>query len=168
MTFDNLHKKINTNFLNSKKIKNHFLCRFFTTSVSKVNKQFKLEVMKNLLWLFILTGVLILPGISVVQATETEPENKQITQTVRPGFTDTNGDGICDFYDGKRPGQGFGPGNGEGMGQNSGKGLGKGLGLRDGSGNGQRRLYGSGNGRNKGNGKQLRDGSGGYCRQLTK
>jgi hypothetical protein len=41
--------------------------------------------------------------------------------------------------------------------------LGKGAGLRDGSGNGQRRLDGSGGGRNLGNGRQLRDGSGGNC-----
>lgn len=124
--------------------------------------------MKNLFWSFIVLGGFILLGTTVVQATETEPVKKQITQTVRPGFTDTNGDGICNFYDGKRPGQGLGPGNGQGVGQATGKGLGKGLGVRDGSGNGQRRLDGSGNGRNKGNGKQLRDGSGGNCKFPSK
>lgn len=108
-------------------------------------------------------GGFIFLGTSMTTAQEVEPEKKQTTQTVRPGFTDNNNDGVCDYYDGNRPGKGKGPGNGLGLGRADGKGLGKGQGLRDGSGNGQRRLDGSGGGRNQGRGQQLRDGSGAGC-----
>ncbi|MDD4226412.1 MAG: hypothetical protein PHU98_08495 [Mariniphaga sp.] len=119
--------------------------------------------MKRIFYSMMILGGLILLGTLAAEAEQTEPVKKQSTSTVRPGFTDANGDGICDFYDGKRPGKGLGPGNGQGLGRATGKGLGKGLGLRDGSGNGQRRLDGSGGGRNQGNGRGLQDGSGGNC-----
>ena len=119
--------------------------------------------MKKMIFHLIVLGGFILLGTSVAGATEVEPEKKQTEQTVRPGFVDTNGDGICDNYTGTQPGKGLGPGNGQGLGRANGKGLGKGSGLMNGSGNGQRRLDGSGGARNPGNGQQLRDGSGGNC-----
>ncbi|MGQ1889538.1 hypothetical protein ACT29H_03760 [Thermophagus sp. OGC60D27] len=48
---------------------------------------------------------------------------EQTSQTVRTGFIDNNGDGICDNYDGNRSGQGLGPGHGYGQGRINGKGL---------------------------------------------
>jgi len=119
--------------------------------------------MKKLIFPLVVLGAFILLGTNVAEAQKVDPKKVQTTQTVQPGFADTNGDGICDNYDGSQPGKGLGPGNGQGLGRDKGKGLGKGACLRDGSGNGQRRLDGSGTGRNKGNGKQLRDGSGGNC-----
>ena len=116
----------------------------------------------------IVFGVLILLGTSVAEAQKVDPKKVQTTQTVQPGFADTNGDGICDNYDGSQPGKGLGPGNGQGVGRDKGKGLGKGAGLKDGSGNGQKCLNGTGGGRNKGNGQQLRDGSGGNCATPSK
>ncbi len=91
-------------------------------------------------------------------------QKKETTQNVRSGFVDNNGDGICDNYEGTRPGKGLGPGHGNGQGRGQGKGLGR-------RGNGQGR---GGNGNyvdsNKngtcdnlenGTGRQrLRDGSG--------
>lgn len=71
-------------------------------------------------------------------------QKQESTQTIRPGYVDNNGDGICDHYDGTQAGQGLGPGNGYGKGRNNGQGLnrnfrnnfikGNGNGLRDGSG----------------------------------
>jgi hypothetical protein len=119
--------------------------------------------MKKLIFPMIVLGVLILLGTSVAEAQKVDPKKVQTTQSVQPGFTDTNGDGICDNYDGSQPGKGLGPGNGQGLGRDKGKGLGKGAGLKDGSGNGQKCLNGAGGGRNKGNGQQLRNGSGGNC-----
>jgi len=46
-------------------------------------------------------------------------------QTIRTGFLDNNGDGVCDNYDGTRAGQGLGPGHGNGQGRINGKGLGR-------------------------------------------
>ncbi len=86
---------------------------------------------------------------------QTQKQEKKATteqvqnQTARPGFVDANGDGICDNYDGKRPGKGLGPGSGNGQGRTDGKGLSRGKGKRDGQGQGQR----------------LRDGSGPRCNQ---
>ncbi len=122
--------------------------------------------MKKLIFPVIVLGALILLGTNVAEAQQVDSEKVQTTQTVRPGFTDADGDGICDNYDGSQPGKGLGPGNGQGLGRGKGKGLGKGVGLRDGSGSGQRRPDGSGAGRNKFNGRQLRDGSGGNCTPL--
>lgn len=95
-------------------------------------------------------------------AQETETEKTKVEQ-VRSGFVDNDGDGVCDHYDGKRPGKGLGPGHGLGEGRADGKRLGQGRGLRDGSGYGERRLDGSGPGR--GLRKGLRDGSGPRCRR---
>ena len=116
--------------------------------------------MKKLIWYFIIPAGLFLLATEVAQANETEQEKKQITQNVRPGFTDLNSDGICDFYDGKRPGQGLGPGNGQGAGRATGKGLCYASGVNS---NRQQNFDGNGNGRKTGNGKQLRNGSGGNC-----
>ncbi len=95
-------------------------------------------------------------------AQEAETEKTKVEQ-VRSGFVDNDGDGVCDHYDGKRPGKGHGPGHGLGEGRADGKRLGQGRGLRDGSGYGERRLDGSGPGR--GLRKGLRDGSGPRCRR---
>lgn len=83
--------------------------------------------------------------------------------TARPGFIDANKDGVCDNYDGQRPGKGLGPGNGQGEGRATGKGLGRGKGLRDGSGQGLRDGSGRRSGQGRGQGQGLRDGSGPNC-----
>jgi hypothetical protein len=124
--------------------------------------------MKKLIFPLIVLGGFLLLGTSVAEAQKVDQKVVQATQAVQPGFVDTNGDGVCDNYNGNQPGKGLGPGNGQGVGRATGKGLGKGSGLRDGSGAGQRRLDGSGAGRNKGNGQQLRDGSGGNCTPPSK
>lgn len=119
--------------------------------------------MKRVFFSMMVLGGFIFVGTFAADAAETEPEKQQIAQTVRPGYTDANDDGVCDYFDGKRPGRGSGPGNGQGIGSANGQGLGKGLGLRYGTGNGQRRPNGSGAGRNQGTGRQLRDGTGDNC-----
>src|SRR5690606_12859089 len=119
--------------------------------------------MRKLVLSLMVLGGFILLGTTIAEAQKVDQKKVQTSQTVQPGFVDTNNDGICDNYDGSQPGKGLGPGNGQGLGRDNGKGLGKGAGLSDGSGNGQRRLDGSGVGRNRGNGRQLRDGSGGNC-----
>ncbi len=111
----------------------------------------------------ILFGAFILLGTHAAEAQKVNPKKAPSTQTIRSGFTDANGDGICDRYDGTQPGKGLGPGNGQGQGCIAGKGPGKGLGLRDGSCIRQRRSDTSGTGRNRGNGRRLRDGSGVNC-----
>ncbi len=104
-------------------------------------------------------------------------EKQSTPQTSRPGFVDNNGDGVCDNYDGQRPGKGLGPGNGNGEGRGQGKGLGRGnkQGKGEGRGNGLRDGSGGGNGNfvdrnnngtcdNRENGtaqQHMRDGSGG-------
>ncbi len=127
--------------------------------------------MKKLIFPLIVFGGLFLLGTMAAEAAEAIQMSDPPAQVVGSGFTDSNGDGVCDNYDGNRPGEGKGPGNGLGLGQADGKGLGQGNGLQDGSGNGQRKLDGSGNGQrkldgsgaglNKGNGRQ--DGSAGKC-----
>jgi hypothetical protein len=119
--------------------------------------------MKRVIISMMILGGFIFLGTNMAAAMDAEPEKTPVTQNEKPGYTDTNNDGVCDYYDGSQPGKGLGPGNGQGLGRANGKGLGKGQGLKDGSGNGQRRLDGSGTGRNRGNGRQLRDGSGGNC-----
>src|SRR5690554_5577679 len=89
-------------------------------------------------------GLLTLTEVSAQKAEAQAPANDSETAapardaatTARPGFIDANKDGVCDNYDGQRPGKGLGPGNGQGEGRATGKGLrdGSGQGLRDGSG----------------------------------
>ncbi len=117
--------------------------------------------MKKLIFALLIFGGVAFLGTAAVNAQELPQGKEQAAKVVGSGFTDANGDGVCDNYNGTQPGKGKGPGNGQGLGRADGKGLGQGMGLRDGSGNGQRRLDGSGLGRNKGNGRQ--DGSGGRC-----
>jgi hypothetical protein len=100
--------------------------------------------MKKLIISLVVLGGFIFLVTANVNAQEPVKKDQPVTQNVRPGFTDNNGDGTCDFYDGTQPGQGKGPGNGKGLGRANGKGLGKGKGLRDGSGNGMRRMNGTG------------------------
>jgi len=133
--------------------KHPFLRKYFLMMVSKRVQTLKTKKMKQLIFSLIVLGGFTFLGTSFTTADEVEPEKEQVTQTAGSGFTDSNGDGICDNYDGNRPGKGLGPGNGQGKGRADGKGLGKGRGLRDGSGRGQGRGYG----------RQLRDGSGGNC-----
>jgi hypothetical protein len=83
-------------------------------------------------------------------------------QTTQPGFVDSNGDGVCDHYDGTQPGKGLGPGNGKGEGRATGQRKGKQQGLRDGSGLGERQLNGTGP--HSGQRSSLRDGSGPNCK----
>ncbi|MDG5799429.1 hypothetical protein QA597_03535 [Marinilabiliaceae bacterium ANBcel2] len=96
-----------------------------------------------------------------------ENNEKSQEREVATGFIDTTGDGVCDNYDGTRPGQGLGPGTGKGEGRATGQGAALGEGLRDGS--GQREGVGRGEGNRsgardgRGNGRQLRDGSGDNC-----
>ncbi len=59
------------------------------------------------------------------QVNSDKDQKKDTTQTVRTGFVDNNGDGVCDNYDGKRAGKGLGPGHGKGQGRGHGKGLGR-------------------------------------------
>jgi len=99
--------------------------------------------MKKLIFSLMVLGGFILLGTTIAKADETPKKSEQAVQTVRPGYVDANNDGICDNYDGTRPGKGLGPGNGQGIGRATGKGLGRGQGLRDGSGAGQGRLSGS-------------------------
>jgi hypothetical protein len=107
--------------------------------------------MKKLILTLIILGGFFFLGINVAEAQQTEQKKEQTAQTPTPaprtGFVDANGDGICDNYDGLRPGRGLGPGNGQGQGRLQGRGLGRGQGLRNGQGQGLR----------------LRDGSGGNC-----
>jgi len=124
--------------------------------------------MKKLIYSLAIAGGLILFTTDGVIAQGKVQKKAPVTQTSGSGFIDANGDGICDNYDGERPGQGKGPGNGQGLGRSTGKGLGKGQGLRDGSCTGQRLLDGTGLGRGQGNGQRLRDGSGGNCPAPTK
>jgi len=100
--------------------------------------------MKKLIISLIVLGGFIILGTANVNAQEPQKKDQPATQSVRPGYTDNNGDGVCDFYDGTQPGQGKGPGNGKGLGRANGKGLGRGMGLRNGTGNGMRRLNGTG------------------------
>lgn len=123
--------------------------------------------MKRIVFSLVFLGGLLFIGTGIAHAVESGQEPVRAAQT-SGGFVDSNGDGICDNYDGIRPGKGQGPGSGQGLGQSSGKGLGKGNGLKNGSGSGQRRLDGTGGGRNAGNGRQLRDGSGGNCAPQVK
>lgn len=92
-----------------------------------------------------------------VDAQNQDPQKKNSTEQVQTqtpgtGFVDSNGDGVCDNYDGKRPGKGLGPGNGQGKGRANGKGLGRNNGNRTRQGLGQ--------------GQRLRDGSGPRCQQV--
>jgi hypothetical protein len=119
--------------------------------------------MKKLIYSFAFAGGLFLLGTGIATAQNALQKRQSSTQTSLSGFVDVNNDGICDNYNGVRPGKGKGPGNGQGLGRTDGKGLGRGSGIKDGSGNGPRLLDGSGGGRNKGNGRQLLDGSGGNC-----
>lgn len=124
--------------------------------------------MKKLVFSLVLVAGLAFAANTSAEAQNNKDDQKQKTQTTqteRPGFVDNNGDGICDNYNGNRPGKGLGPGNGNGQGRGQGKGLG-----RRGNGQGQ-----GGNGNfvdtdnngtcdnlENGTGRQkLRDGSGG-------
>lgn len=98
-----------------------------------------------------------LPEATAQHATE----NQKPVENVHTGFVDQNGDGVCDHYDGKRPGKGQGPGFGQGEGRANGKSMGQRKGLRDGSGKGERKLDGSGP--RKGMRRGLRNGSGPNC-----
>jgi hypothetical protein len=79
--------------------------------------------MKKMIFHMIVLGGFILLGTSVAEAQKVDTKKVQTTQTVQPGFADTNSDGICDNYDGSQPGKGLGPGNGQGVGRDKGKGL---------------------------------------------
>ncbi len=71
-----------------------------------------------------------------------------------PGYSDANGDGICDHYvDGVQPGngQGYGQGNGQSYGQGGGQGTGQGNGQGYGQGYGHHG-YGQGYGHGHGQG----------------
>lgn len=128
---------------------------------------------------FATMGLLTLSQVSAQKAEVNAPvkDTEAVTPagdaatTARPGFVDANNDGVCDNYDGQRPGKGLGPGNGQGEGRAKGKGLGRGKGLRDGSGQGFRDGSGQGlrdgsgrrSGQGRGQGQGLRDGSGPNC-----
>lgn len=100
-------------------------------------------------------GLLTLTEVSAQKAEAQAPANDSETAapardaatTARPGFIDANNDGVCDNYDGQRPGKGLGPGKG----------------LRDGSGQGLRDGSGRRSGQGRGQGQGLRDGSGPNC-----
>ena len=117
--------------------------------------------MKKMIYSFALAGSLVLLSYGLSMAQVSAPGKKPVSQPALSGFVDTNMDGICDRYNGVRPGKGKGPGNGQGLGQATGKGIGWSNGLRNG--NCQRCLNGSRAGRNPGTGRQLRDGSGANC-----
>lgn len=110
--------------------------------------------MKKLIFSLVFLGGLIFVGTSIALAVESGQDPVKSAQTTGSGYVDANGDGICDNYDGVRPGKGKGPGNGQGLGKANGKGLGPC--------NGQQQPKGAGNG------QRLRDGSGGNCRANTK
>jgi hypothetical protein len=96
------------------------------------------KMKKFMLTLLVLGGIAFLGAIEAeAQQTEKKSEQQQAPQTPRPGFVDADGDGICDNYDGVRPGRGLGPGNGQGLGRANGQRLGLGQCLRNGSGQGQ-------------------------------
>jgi hypothetical protein len=80
--------------------------------------------MKKLVFFLVLVaGMFFAAGNLQAQGNADNQNQKETTQTVRPGFVDNNGDGICDNYYGTRPGKGLGPGNGNGRGRHQGKGL---------------------------------------------
>lgn len=80
---------------------------------------------KLVLSLVLATGIAFTVQNVKAQNDEEKVAKQTTTENVRPGFVDNNGDGICDHFDGNRPGKGLGPGNGQGQGCRQGKGLGK-------------------------------------------
>ena len=111
--------------------------------------------MKTLILSFVFIAAIGLWGSlnAQTQDPKTKSATEQVqTQTPQAGFVDSNGDGVCDNYDGTRPGKGLGPGNGQGKGRGNGKGLGRHHDHRSGKGLGQ--------------GQRLRDGSGPRCQQV--
>jgi hypothetical protein len=114
--------------------------------------------MKKLIYSLVFASGMVLFTGATVPAQEKGPGRNRISGISGSGYTDANGDGVCDNFKGVRQGKGKGPGNGQGLGRTSGKGFGKGIGLRDGSGSVSK----------SGNGKQLRDGSGGNCKTPVK
>ncbi|WP_132431779.1 hypothetical protein [Natronoflexus pectinivorans] len=119
----------------------------------------------------VLTLMTVAALLFVVNATVSAQE-AETKETPRTGFVDTTGDGVCDNYDGKRPGKGLGPGSGEGQGVKDGTGRrqGRGQGLRDGQGRGERKLDGTGSrgGEGRGERRGKRDGSGPNCNPQPK
>jgi len=114
--------------------------------------------MKKMIYSLVIASAIVLLTGNSLDAQNGKKINNAVTRQAGVGFTDANGDGICDNYDGVKPGKGKGPGNGQGLGCANGKGLGQGKGLRN----------GSGAGRNSGNGLRLRDGSGANCQTPAK
>lgn len=116
--------------------------------------------MKKLMYsLTVMAALLFITANTATAQQAAETENK--TEQVRKGFVDKDGDGVCDHYDGKRPGKGLGPGQAMGEGRAEGQRQGRRQGLRDGRGQGERKLDGSGP--RRGLRKGLRDGSGPNC-----
>jgi hypothetical protein len=117
--------------------------------------------MKSMIASLVFLAFFLLVKVSTASAQEVEQKQSN-TEQVCTGFVDNNGDGVCDHYDGKRPGKGYGPGHGNGEGRAEGKRLGRRDGTRDGKAYGERRLDGSGP--RQGMRRGLRDGSGPRCR----
>ncbi|WP_010662176.1 hypothetical protein [Marinilabilia salmonicolor] len=87
---------------------------------------------KVILTLALVAGFAFAANNVNAQTNSENDQKKENPENVRSGFVDNNADGVCDNFDGKRPGKGLGPGNGNGQGRGQGKGLGR-------SGNGQGR-----------------------------
>ena len=119
--------------------------------------------MKSMILLFAVLALFTIGSVNTASAQEVE-QTQSGTEQVCKGFVDSNGDGVCDHYDGKRPGKGHGPGYGKGEGRTDGKRLGRGTGSRDGKAIGERKLDGSGP--RQGLRRGSRDGSGPRCRVL--
>ncbi len=123
---------------------------------------------------FILSLIFI-AALSFTATITNAQEMEKTENKPRTGYVDADGDGICDNYDGVRPGKGIGPGHGYGEGRTTGKRLFRRQNFRAAK-NFDNRTYDRralrrGNGRglqnedgeNMGVRQRLRDGSGPYC-----
>lgn len=102
-------------------------------------------------------------GTMIADAQQKETTSETKTENVRGRFVDADGDGVCDRYDGTRPGKGLREGQGEGVKRDDGARRGMQKGLRDGRGQKQEMRDGTGQGRGRGDRQQLRDGTGPNC-----
>lgn len=102
-------------------------------------------------------------GTVIAEAQEKEATKATTTENVRSGFVDADGDGVCDRYDGTRPGKGLREGQGEGVKRDDGTRRGMQKGLRDGRRQKQEMRDGTGQGRGRGDRQQLRNGTGQNC-----
>jgi len=122
--------------------------------------------MKKFIFSIALLGGLTFLTVQTAEAQQNKPKNESAVQPqtaqlpqkpaspTRPGFVDADGDGICDNYDGTRPGRGLGPSYGQGQTVQNANCPFYGQAVQNGSGKGMMRA---------GQGIRARDGSGPRC-----